>query len=133
MDLAKKAKSIKITSIVAILMVILIIIGVVVAVTSVGGTEWVYDPYFGDYYQEASLNIAQLIIGVVLIVIAALVSGIMTLVNAIRILATDWKDESLKNDKTLWGILTLLILGPIASLIFGIKATKTLGSSSSQQ
>ena len=128
MDLAKKAKSIKITSIIAILMVILIIIGVVVAVTSVGGTEWVYDPYFGDY-QEASLNIAQLIIGVVLIVIAALVSGIMTLVNAIRILATDWKDESLKNDKTLWGILTLLILGPIGSLIFGIKATTTLGSS----
>ncbi len=127
MDLAKKAKSIKITSIVAILMVILIIIGVVVAVTSVGVTEY-YDPYFGDY-QEASLNIAQLIIGVVLIVIAALVSGIMTLVNAIRILATDWKDESLKNDKTLWGILTLLILGPIGSLIFGIKATKTLGSS----
>lgn len=129
MDLAKKVKSIKITSIIAILMVILIIIGVVVAVTSVGGTELVYDPYLGGYYQEASLNIAQLIIGVVLIVIAALVSGIMTLVNAIRILATDWKDESLKNDKTLWGILTLLILGPIGSLIFGIKATKTLGSS----
>lgn len=128
MDLAKKAKSIKITSIVAILMVILIIIGVVVAVTSVG-TESVYDPYWGNYYQETSLNIAQSIIGVVLIVIAALVSGIMTLVNAIRILATDWKDESLKNDKTLWGILTLLILGPIGSLIFGIKATKTLGSS----
>lgn len=66
------------------------------------------------------------IVGIVLIftLIGAIVSLIFAIMDSITILTTDWKNEELNNSKTLWGILGLLILGNIATLIFGINALK---------
>ncbi len=53
-------------------------------------------------------------------------SFVLDIINAIAILTTDWENEELNSDRTIWGILTLVVLGPIASLIFASKAKKVL-------
>lgn len=51
----------------------------------------------------------------------------------IIILSTDWSNKELDELKLLWGLLTLLILGPISGLIVSIKAKKELKSNSIAQ
>ncbi len=51
-----------------------------------------------------------------------IVPSIISFVSAIIILATDWKNKEINNNKTIWGILTLLLLGPISSLVFSIQS-----------
>ncbi len=46
---------------------------------------------------------------------------IMAIIDSISILTTDWRDEKLNSDKTLWGILGLVLLGNIATLVFAKK------------
>ena len=48
----------------------------------------------------------------------------MSIVYGIIILSNDWKDKELDESKILWGILTLCLLGTIASLVFSIEAVK---------
>ena len=50
------------------------------------------------------------------------ITPILSFILGIIILATDWKNEEINNNKILWGILTLVLLGPIASLIFSIQS-----------
>ena len=52
------------------------------------------------------------------------VFSIIPFILGILILATDWKNEEINNKKILWGILTLLLLGPIASLVFSVQSRK---------
>ena len=54
-------------------------------------------------------------------IIGTIISIVLTIVQAIKTLATDWNDKTLNNDKILWGLLSLMILGPIATLVFGSK------------
>ncbi len=60
------------------------------------------------------------IVGIVLIftIIGFFVTIIISIILGIKIISTDWKNEEINNDKLLWGLLTLLLLGPISSLIF---------------
>jgi len=69
---------------------------------------------------EASRIRTLSIVGIVLIftVIGIFVTIIISIVLGIKILSINWKDEEINNDKLLWGLLTLLVLGPISSLIF---------------
>ncbi len=61
------------------------------------------------------------------IVIPLLISLlVLNLVCAIKIMTTNWQDEKLNNDKTLWGILAIVILGWIALLTFIINANQKL-------
>jgi len=57
------------------------------------------------------------------------VPSIISFVSAIIILATDWKNKEINNNKTIWGILALLLLGPIASLVFSIQSLNIYKSS----
>lgn len=66
------------------------------------------------------LSIWSLVLWVTLIF--SFVGLILSIIAGIQILTTDWQDEKLRDSKTLWGILTLVILGPIASLIFSIQS-----------
>ncbi len=70
------------------------------------------------------------IIGLVLIftIIGAIVTLIFDIINAIKILTTDWEDQELNNSKTIWGILSLILLGPIATIIFGNMVINKLGN-----
>ena len=60
------------------------------------------------------------IVGIVLIftIIGFFVTIIISIILGIKIISTDWKNQEINNDKLLWGLLTLLLLGPISSLIF---------------
>ncbi len=68
------------------------------------------------------------IVGVVLFftIFGIVVSLILSFIDAIIILSTDWKNKELDESKILWGLLTLLLLGSIGSLVFGIKAVNQL-------
>ncbi len=70
------------------------------------------------------------IIGLVLIftIIGVFVTIILTIINGIKILSTDWKDQQLNNDKTIWGIFSFFLLGPIAGIIFGNMVVNKLSS-----
>lgn len=63
------------------------------------------------------------IIGIVLIftLIGIFASVIISLIDSIKIITTDYKNQELNDDKLLWGILGLVLLGNIACLIFASK------------
>ena len=44
----------------------------------------------------------------------------------VEILSTDWIDKDLNKDKKIWGILTIIPLGWIASLVFYVNANKKI-------
>lgn len=64
------------------------------------------------------------IVSLVLIftIIGAIVTLILDIINAIRILSTTWIRPDVDNSKIIWGIFTVIILGPISSLIFSCMA-----------
>lgn len=52
------------------------------------------------------------------------VGAIIALVGSIMILAINFENQKINDLKILWGILSLLLLGPIGMLIFSIIAKK---------
>lgn len=61
-----------------------------------------------------------------LIVIGLFIALIMNIVYAIKIMSTKWAGPATDESKTLWGLLTLLLLGPIASLVFACNGISEL-------
>ncbi|MGL5205210.1 MAG: hypothetical protein ACRC63_03085, partial [Metamycoplasmataceae bacterium] len=51
----------------------------------------------------------------------AIISAIINLIDSIIILASDYRNKELNNDKILWGLLSLLLIGNIGCLVFGNK------------
>ncbi len=66
--------------------------------------------------------ISLCLIPLVVIPLGGIIIIFINIVSAIIILATDWKNKEINNNKTIWGILTLLLLGPISSLVFSIQS-----------
>ncbi len=57
--------------------------------------------------------------------IPLIIIGLTFLINfflGFAILVTNWKNEAIIKDANLWGILTLILFGPISSLIFVARA-----------
>ena len=81
-----------------------------------------------ELFKKAKGIKIRAIVGIVLIftLIGIIASLIISLIDGIIILSTDWNNKELNDSKLLWGLLTLLLLGPIGSLVFGIKAEKQL-------
>ncbi len=46
---------------------------------------------------------------------------ILALIDGVVILSTNWVDQELKDDATIWGILALVIIANIAGLVFANK------------
>ncbi len=63
------------------------------------------------------------ILGIVLwfTIIGIIASFIIALIDAVTILTTNFKNKELNDEKILWGILSLILLGNIACLIFASK------------
>lgn len=55
-------------------------------------------------------------------IIFTIVSLVLTIVASVRILSTTWNNKEVEDSKIIWGILSILILGPIGTLIFAIIA-----------
>jgi len=64
--------------------------------------------------------------GLILIVIGLIILFLHDIELAFKIITTDWKNEEINKDKMLWVGMTIIIQGAIASIIFVIKAEKTL-------
>ena len=60
------------------------------------------------------------IIGLVLFftLIGSIFTFILDIINAVEIISTKWKNKEVEESKVIWGIFTIIILGPISSLIF---------------
>ncbi|MGL5520059.1 MAG: hypothetical protein ACRDBR_01355 [Metamycoplasmataceae bacterium] len=68
------------------------------------------------------LSIVSIVLYCLFILILPLVIGsIIALVYSIKIISDNYYDESLEKDKILWGLLGILVIGPIATLIFANK------------
>ncbi len=65
--------------------------------------------------------------------IGFLYSWLTDIIYGIIILSTDWKNEELNNRRTVFGVFTIILLGPISSLIFSIKATRILSEKMQQK
>ncbi|MGL5590907.1 MAG: hypothetical protein ACRDCH_02445 [Metamycoplasmataceae bacterium] len=77
----------------------------------------------GDLYLRGRSMRTRNIIAIILwfTLFGIIISAIIGLIDSIIILASDFKNKELNNDKILWGLLSLLLLGNIGCLIFGIK------------
>ena len=103
--LIKKLSIIKALSIVSLCIIpLIIIITIVIIITSITTTGFL-NPFL--------MLIPTFFFSII---------STLNLVLGIIILATDWKNEEINNNKILWGILTLVLLGPISSLIFSIQS-----------
>ncbi len=64
--------------------------------------------------------------GTILIVIGLIILFVHDIELAFKIIITDWKNEEINKDKMLWVVMTIIIQGAAASIIFAIKAEKIL-------
>ncbi len=64
--------------------------------------------------------------GLILIVIGLIILFVHDIELALKIITTDWKNAEINQDKLLWVGMTFILQGAIASIIFVIKAEKTL-------
>lgn len=124
MDLLKKASFIKKSSlalliIFACIFAIAIILSIAAGASSVSGSLTISGAT-GIVAASSALWIVTAVF--------AVVYYIFCIINAVFIFSTDWKNPKLNDGscKILWGVFTLILLGTIASLIFGIKAEKEL-------
>lgn len=76
-----------------------------------------------DFLQEGKKIKKHGIIGLCLLftLFGSIVTLIFNILDGIKILSTDWNNKELNDSKTLWGIFCFVILGPIASIVFGGK------------
>ncbi len=51
-------------------------------------------------------------------ILGLIVSLVLNLIDCIKILSTKWENKEVEDSKLLWGILSLVLLGPIGSLVF---------------
>lgn len=66
-----------------------------------------------------SIKIRSIVSLVLFITILGLiVSLVLNLIDCIKILSTKWENKEVEDSKLLWGILSLVLLGPIGLLVF---------------
>ncbi len=51
--------------------------------------------------------------------IGVIVTLILNIICGVQVLSTDWKNQKLNSDKTLWGVFCFVLLGPIFAIIWG--------------
>lgn len=68
------------------------------------------------------------IIGLILFftLFGIIVTFILDIISAIKILSTNWKYKEIEDQKMIWGILSIVLLGPIAAIVFGSIAKNKL-------
>lgn len=111
MDLIKKAESIRKYGIVSLIAIVFVIIWAVLMVTS--------------------MSFSMFVTWLILILVTLILVFVMEITCVIKILATDWKNSDLNSQKAIWGVLCIVVLGPISAIIFGTIAANKLKETSS--
>ena len=57
-----------------------------------------------------------------LILIGIIVAMVLVIIDSIKILSTDWFFWDINNQKIMWTVLSLVILGPIGILVFAYSS-----------
>lgn len=85
-----------------------------------------------DLIKEAKGIKTKGIIGLVLLftLIGAIVTFIFNIICCIKIMTTDWKNKEIEDNKIIWAVLCIVLLGPISAIIFGYTALKKLNDGS---
>lgn len=96
----QKLKSIKTLSIVSIVLILLFIVWIIL--------PFVFPLLFIVWF--------LFIIPSAFIIAACIIS----LIIGIQILTINWKHQDVEAQKIIWGVFTLVLLGPISSLIFSV-------------
>ncbi len=118
----KKLKKIRLFSFISIGLDILYILGlllfiIIISISSMNG-------------EEISYGIFALI---PLFIISFVVGAVFCIINAVMILSTKWTINEVEENKIIWGIFTIILLGWIASLVFSIQAIKKYNNNSNNQ
>ncbi len=90
--------------------------------------SWLFSDYTDTDWIKNHTNIAFVSIIWFISLIGLSITCIGCFVCSILILATDWKDLKLVNDRILWGVLAFVITPGLSCLCFGSKAYKTLSN-----
>ncbi len=125
---AKKLKTLLGISIAILVLFCFVIIGLVGSIYSI--SYYFRDlnntnDYFLNFFQVmfASFGLSLL---VVFFILTALCVFILNLVGSILIFSIRWESDWCKNNKTLWGILSLFVLSWIGMFVFVFKGKKEL-------
>lgn len=117
----KRAKTILVMGISSLIMLIaaigLVVWGVADTAVTIGATNEITG-------EGISFNFTYFIVGIILIVVSVIVSFI----GSILILTAKFNHEYLDNQKMIFGILSLVLIGSIGLIIFGSMAVKKLNS-----
>lgn len=117
----KRAKTILVMGISSLIMLIaaigLVVWGVADTAVTIGATNEITG-------EGISFNFTYFIVGIILIVVSVIVSFI----GSILILTAKFNHEYLDNQKMIFGILSLVLIGSIGLIIFGSMAVKKLSS-----
>lgn len=117
----KRAKTILVMGISSLIMLIaaigLVVWGVADTAVTIGATNEITG-------EGISFNFTYFIVGIILIVVSVIVSFI----GSILILTAKFNHEYLDNQKMIFGILSLVLIGCIGLIIFGSMAVKKLSS-----
>ncbi len=114
MNKLKKIKKIGVTSLIMWVMSIILFV-----------ISFVMLQIKNNYPKEGFLEIVFIVF--LSLATAAIISGaIISLVGSIFVLTTDFENKKTDDSKILWGILSLLLLGPIGLLTFSIINIKKI-------
>lgn len=117
----KRSKTILVMGISSLIMLIasigLVVWGVADTAVTIGATNEITG-------EGISFNFTYFIVGIILIVVSVIVSFI----GSILILTAKFNHEYLDNQKMIFGILSLVLIGSIGLIIFGSMAVKKLSS-----
>ncbi len=137
MDLLKKAQSIKSKSIanIILIVVILILIFLLLFLMQYSLNIEMNDEYIDQNisFPEERMSMFIMIAIAMILFVIGIVALVLEIYCIVMIFSTNWKNDKLESSKVLWGILALIVLGPIASLVFSSKAKKILSSKENEQ
>lgn len=122
----KRARTILVLGIISLLFLLL---GIILFISFFGlGASGSFTDPFGQQIitQQAFMMLVIAIVGIVLCIIISLVAAVL-------ILAGKFNNKQVDDLKIIMGILTLIVIGPVAAIIFGAIAMNKLkaGSKSS--
>ena len=71
-----------------------------------------------DIHNIPDQHYSMLVASGIIVILGLVVSSIFSITGSILILVTDFKNNEVNNSRMLWGLLSLLLIGPIGIIIF---------------
>ena len=87
---------------------------------------FIMDPwlFMSDTSWNSWINTTGILLWIFEIVfwVILVVCFVINIINAIKIFSTNWRLQSVEDNKVVWGVFTIILLGSISSLIFSVTS-----------